>query len=164
MSLGVLKGNDLEECQKLLFSEAAKPKGKGKGVPQLGDPDGPVIVQSGWLTGYKIWVGDLPRNMDKVEIGKLCPGQLDVAMNNTRSKSGHAFAVIAFEDVGLAMEAFERLQWTRFDHGGGQLHWPSVKWFRPWQAAASAAPDRSGCAALGCCTVAPKCEIGHMCI
>jgi anthranilate phosphoribosyltransferase len=33
------------------------------------------------------------------------------------------------EDFGLAMESFERLQWTRFDHGDGQLHWTYVKWF-----------------------------------
>ena len=48
----------------------------------------------------------MPRTIDKVEIGKLCPGYIDVAVNNTRSKSGHAFAVISFEDLALAMEAF----------------------------------------------------------
>ena len=126
------KDNGIADCQQLLLCAAAvghRPKGTGKGVPQLGALDGPVIVGSGCLRGYKVWVGELQRNKDKVDICRLCSGFMDVVVNNTRSRSGHAFAVITFGDLGLAMEAFERLQWTRFDHGDGQVHWPSVKWF-----------------------------------
>ncbi len=43
--------------------------------------------------------------------------------------SGHAQAIFTLEDLALALEAFERLQWAKFDHGDGQMHWPSVKWF-----------------------------------
>ena len=71
------KAKGIADCQRLLLSDAAigqPPKGKGKGVPQLGDADGPMIVDSGWCKGYKLWVGDLPRTIDKVEIGRLCPG------------------------------------------------------------------------------------------
>ena len=63
-------------------------------------------------------------------IGQLCPGFIDVNVTNSKSKSGHAQAIITFEDLALALEAFERLQWSKFDHGKGQMHWPSVKCFK----------------------------------
>ena len=128
------KAEDMDSCIDIVHSEpaqdtSAKGKGKGKGIPQLGEPLGPLVVESGWATGWKVWVGDLPRNIDKVDIGRLCPGQCDVAVNNTRSRSGHAFAVITFTNLDKAMAAFQTLMTTKFDHGEGQLHWPSVKWF-----------------------------------
>jgi hypothetical protein len=127
------KAEDMDSCIDIVHSEPAaqetKAKGQGKGIPQLGDQFGPLIVESGWANGWKVWVGDLPGNIDKVDIGRLCPGQIDVCVNNTRSRSGHAFAVITFENLDLAMAAFQTLMCTRFDHGGGQMHWPSVKWF-----------------------------------
>ena len=92
------KAKDIADCQRLLFSDAAvgqPPKGKGKGVPQLGDLDGPLIVESGLRKGYKLWVGVLPRSIAKVEIGRLCPGLIHVSVNSTKSMSGHAFAVIS---------------------------------------------------------------------
>jgi hypothetical protein len=98
-----------------------KGEGKGKGIPKLGEPFGPLVVESGWVTGWKVWVGDLPRNIGKVETSKLCPGQIDVAVNNTRSRSGHAFAVITFNNLDKAMAAFQTLVSTKFDHGDGQL-------------------------------------------
>ena len=106
------KAKDIADCQRLLLSDAAvgqPPKGKGKGVPQLGDPDGPLLVERGWRKGYKLWVGDLPRSIGKVDIGRLCPGYIDVSVNCTKSRSGHAFAVISFEDLTLAMQAFDRM-------------------------------------------------------
>ena len=125
------KAEDIADCHKLLFCDVAvgqPPKGKGKGVPQLGDFDGPLLVDRGWCKGYKLWVGDLPRTPDIVDIGKLCLVLIDVSVNNQRSRSGHAFAAITFEDLALALEAFERMQWTKFDHGVGQMHWPYAKW------------------------------------
>ena len=74
-----------------------------------------------------MWVGDLPKAIEKVDIGKLCPGLIYVSVNNTKTKSVHACATITFEDLALALEALERLQWTKFDHGAGQMNWPSVK-------------------------------------
>ena len=115
----------------LLGAGTGKGKGKGKYVPQPGDPDGPVIVSSGWATGYKVWIGDLPRCIDKVAIGRLCPGYVDVAVNNQRSKSGHAFSVVTFSatDLDKAMEAYATLLQSKFDHGDGQMHWATVRWF-----------------------------------
>ena len=45
------KAKDLAEARALLLRPP--PKGKGKGVPQLGDADGPMILESGWCKGYK---------------------------------------------------------------------------------------------------------------
>ena len=73
-------------------------------------------------------VGDLPRTIDKVYIGQLCLGFIDVNVTNSKSRSGYAQAIITFEDLALALAAFARLQWSKFDHGDGQMHWPSVKW------------------------------------
>ena len=77
-----------------------------------------------------MWVGDLPRTIDKVYTGQLCPGLIDVSVANTKSKSGRSQAIITFENLEVAMEAFERLQWSKLDHGKGQMHWPSVKRFK----------------------------------
>ena len=69
---------DLAEARALLLRPP--PKGKGKGVPQLGDLDGPLLVDSGWCKGYTLWIGDLPRAIHKVDIGKMCIGFLDVSV------------------------------------------------------------------------------------
>ena len=57
-------------------------------------------------------------------------GFIDVNVTNNTSKSGHSQAITTFEDLELALAAFERLQQCKFDHGEGQMHWPSVKWFK----------------------------------
>ena len=62
-------------------------------------------------------------------IGQLCIGFIGVNVTNTKSRSGHAQASITFEDLALALEAFERLQWSKFYHGDGQMQRPSLKWF-----------------------------------
>ena len=121
------KAKDIADARGLLVGPP--PKGKGKSVPQLGYLDGPFIMESGWRKGYKLSLGSLPRNIDQVYIGQLCLGFIDVNVTNSKSRSGHAQAIITFEDLALAMEAFERLQCNKFDNGDGQMHWPSVKWF-----------------------------------
>ena len=63
-------------------------------------------------------------------IGQLCPGFTDVNVTNNTSKSGHSQAIVTFEGLNMALAAFERPQWCKFDHGEGQMHWPSVKWFK----------------------------------
>ena len=63
-------------------------------------------------------------------IGQLCPGFIDVNVTNHTSKSGHAQAIVIFEDLELALAAFEMLQWRKFDHGEGPMRWLSVKWFK----------------------------------
>ena len=60
-----------------------------------------------------MWVGDLPRTIDKVYIGQLCPGFIDVNVTNTKSKSGKSQASVTFENLEMAMEAFEKLQWRK---------------------------------------------------
>ena len=60
-------------------------------------------------------------------VGQLCPGFIDVNVTNTKSKSGHAQAIITFKYLDLELAAFQRLLWSKFDHGDGQMHWPSVK-------------------------------------
>ena len=76
----------------------------------MGDPDGPLIMESGWVKGYELWDGDLPRAIDKVYIGQLRPGFVDMNVTNTKSKSGMAQAIVTFEYLIMAMEALERLQ------------------------------------------------------
>ena len=46
------KAKDLAEARALLLRPP--PKGKGKGVPQSGDPDGPLIMDSGWFKSIQI--------------------------------------------------------------------------------------------------------------
>jgi hypothetical protein len=111
------KAEDMDSCIDIVQSEPAqdtRAKGKGKGIPQLGEPFGPLVVESGWATGWKVCA----------LANVMC-----VCVNNTRSRSGHAFAVITFTNLDKAMAAFQTLMSTKFDHGEGQLHWPSVKWF-----------------------------------
>ena len=74
-------------------------------------------------------VGGLPRTIDKVYIGQMCLGFIDVNVTNTKSMSGISQAITTFENLEMAMEAFERLQWCKFDHGKGQLRWPSAQVF-----------------------------------
>ena len=98
------KAKDIADARGLLLGPP--PKGKGRGVPQLGDHDGPLILESGWLKSYKLWVGDLPKSIDQVYIGQLRPGFIEVNMTNSTSKSGHAQAIITFENLDLALAAF----------------------------------------------------------
>ena len=40
----------------------------------MGDEDGPVWVKDGWVFGYKLWVGDLPSDINSKVIGQCCVG------------------------------------------------------------------------------------------
>ena len=63
-------------------------KGKGKGVP-LDGPNGPkwIADQRGWCSGFKIFIGDLPRDIGPADIAPFVPGQTDIAINNLRSRT-----------------------------------------------------------------------------
>ena len=63
-------------------------KGKGKGVP-LDGPNGPkwIADQRGWCSGYKIFIGDLPRDIGVGDIAPFVTGQIDISINNLRSKT-----------------------------------------------------------------------------
>jgi hypothetical protein len=63
-------------------------KGKGKGVP-LDGPNGPkcIVDQRGWCSGYKIFIGDLPRGIGPAAIAPFVTGQIDIAINNLRSRT-----------------------------------------------------------------------------
>ena len=41
-----------------------------------------------------------------------------------------AYAIITFTDEALGIKAFEDVSMTKFDHGGGELHWPLVHWYK----------------------------------
>ena len=86
----------LEECVDILLATptldepmpkaqlSSKGSGKGKGkplrVPQMGDADGPVWVKRGWVYGYKLWVGHLPSDIDRVVLGQSCVGHKDISV------------------------------------------------------------------------------------
>ena len=114
-------------------SDVDQAKGKGKGhkpvqVP-LEPPVGPLWIEEGWVFGYKVFIGDLPHNVSKLEISALATGQVDLAVNANRSKSGMAYSIVTFENLEMAIECYKKASSKRFDHGQGGLHWASVKWF-----------------------------------
>ena len=113
-------------------------KGSGKGsakgrplrVPQTGEEDGPKWTDDGWVSGYKLWVGDLPSDINKMTIGQYCHGQQDISVQSRKTRAGMAYAIITFSDEALAIKAFEQLSMAKFQHGNEQRHWPVVKRFR----------------------------------
>ena len=134
----------LEECVDILLATPTldepvpkaqlsnKGSGKGKGnplrVPQMGDADGPAWVKRGSVFGYKLVIGDLPRDITDVG-SQFCVGHEDVAVER-QSSSDLAFAVITFTDAALGIKAFEVVSMTKFDLGAGELHWPFVHWYK----------------------------------
>ena len=139
----------MEECLDLLETEPkpdedepvpradedmrkGKASGKGKPlrVPELDDEDGPKWIEEGWVSGWKLWVGDLPGGVRKTDVGQYCEGQVDVSVQSNKTRSGMAFAIVTFLDLTMAIKAFEQVAMAKFDHGNGQMYWPTVKWFR----------------------------------
>ena len=128
------------QCMEWLFgkdtdmeSDVDQAKGKGKGtrpvqVP-MEPPLGPLWIEEGWVFGYKVFIGDLPHNVSKLEVSALATGQVDLAVNANRSRSGMAYSIVTFVDLEMAIECFKKASSVRFDHGQGGLHWASVKWF-----------------------------------
>ena len=119
--------NDME-------SDVDQAKGKGRGhrpvvVPMEGTPNGPLWIEEGWVHGYKVFIGDLPHNVSKLEVSALATGQVDLAVNANRSRSGMAYSIVTFVDLEMAIECFKKASSVRFDHGQGGLHGASVKWF-----------------------------------
>ena len=108
-------------------------KASGKGtplrVPQVGEDNGPKWHKAGWVDSWKVWVGDLPGDIQRQVIGPYCAGCVDLAINN-KTLSGAAYAIVAFHDLAAAFKAFEQLAMVRCDHGEGQRFWANVKWFR----------------------------------
>ena len=88
---------------------AKSAKGRPLRVPQTGEEDGPKWVDDGWVYGYKLWVGDLPRDISRVSIGEHCHGQVDISVQSHRTRSGMAYAIVTFIDVALAIKAFEQV-------------------------------------------------------
>ena len=138
-----MKAQDIRQCVDMLLAEptpdadeaqgmpSGKASGKGKRVrvPRVGEADGPQWIRAGWVEGYKLWVGDLPDNIGKKDIGHYCAGHIDVAVQRGKATSGMAYAIVTFTDLALASKAFEELALVRFDHGEGQRFWANVKWF-----------------------------------
>jgi len=119
-------------------SGTASGKGQGKGKYEVMVPtdpkavNGPMFLESGWVFGWKIWAGDLPRCMQKPVIAKVVgPGFQAIAVNNIMTMSGMAYCVITYTDLDLAIAAFKRLAEARFDHCHGIVEYPTVRCFRP---------------------------------
>ena len=111
-------------------SGKASGKGRPLRMPQMGEEDGPKWTDDGWVSGYKLWVGELPSNINRKVIGQCCVGHKDISVQSRRTRSGMAYAIITFTDEALAIKAFEDVSMTKFDHGGGKLHWPLVHWYK----------------------------------
>ena len=118
-----------EAMAKAQLSNKGSGKGKPLRVPQMGDADGPVWVERGSVFGYKLLVGDLPRDITGDGIGQFCVGHQHVAVGR-HSDSDLAFAVFTFTDAALGIKAFQVVSMTKFDFGGGKLHWPLVHWYK----------------------------------
>ena len=85
----------------------------------------------GWKHGYKIWVGDLPRCIQKSQIAQIIgTGRTDIACQNSRSQSGMTYSVITFNDLSIAIKAFQTMVKTKVDHGHGVIEPPVVRWWR----------------------------------
>ena len=141
-----VKANFLGECLQILCTEhehdedeavpqdtcGGKASGKGKPlrVAPVGDDSGPKWHREGWAHGFKLWVGDLPGDIQKQAIGQHCAQCVDIAINSNRTASGAAYAIVTFHDLAAAFKAFEELAMAKFHHGNGLMLWPTVKWFR----------------------------------
>ena len=106
-------------------------KARGKGtplrVPRGGDENGPKWIKEGWVSGWKLWVRDLPCDVKRTAIAAHCPGFADMSVVYNKPPSGAAFAIVTFEDLAAAFKAFEQVAMAKFDHGECQVMWPSVK-------------------------------------
>ena len=113
------------ECVDMLFTELVEPmpdahqemcsgKGSAKGrplrAPRMGEEDGAKWIEDGWVLGYKLWVGDLPSDINKVTIGQYGVGHVDITVQSRRTRSGMAHAIITFTDVALAVQALRTCQ------------------------------------------------------
>ena len=123
-----------EPMPKAQLSNKGSGKGKPLRVPQMGDADGPVWVERGSVFGYKLVIGELPRDITDVGIGQFCVGHQHVAVER-QSNSDLAFAIITFTDAALGIKAFEVVSMTKFDLGAGELHWPFVHWYKSGESA-----------------------------
>ena len=93
--------------------------------------NGPQWLTAGWKHGYKMWVGDLPRCIQKSQIAQIIgTGWTDIACQNSRSQSGVAYSVITFSDLSIAIKAYRTMAQAKFDHGNGVIEHPVVRWWR----------------------------------
>ena len=93
--------------------------------------NGPQWLATSHKHGYKMWVGDLPRCIQKSQIAQIVgTGWTDIACQNSRPQSGMAYSVITFEDMCIATKAFQTMLQAKFDHGQGVIEHPAVRWWR----------------------------------
>ena len=111
-----------EAMAKAQLSNKGSGKGKALRVPQMGDADGPVWVERGRAFGYKLVIGNLPRDITRPGIGQFCAGEEEVEVE-PQWNSDLSFAVLTFTDAALGIKAFEAVSMTKFDLGARELHW-----------------------------------------
>ena len=119
-------------CRVEAFGQASAGKGKGKGhdTDMVVDMSEVKWIEEGWAHGYKVFIGDLPGNIGKLDLEKCTKGQVDICINPNATRSGMAYAIVTFTDVGSAIECFKAANKARFEHGPGNWHWACAKWFR----------------------------------
>lgn len=119
-------------CRVEAFGQASAGKGKGKGndTDMVVDMSEVKWIEEGWAHGYKVFIGDLPGNIGKLDLEKYTKGQVDICINPNATRSGMAYAIVTFTDVGSAIECWKAANKARFEHGPGNWHWACAKWFR----------------------------------
>jgi hypothetical protein len=135
-ALNVFDGTDEQllgsggACRIEAFGNAGS-KGKGKGHMQI-DVDMTEIkwIEEGWAHGYKVFIGDLPGNIGKLDLAECTKGQVDLAINANATRSGMAYAIATFGDVAQAIDCYKAAMQLKFEHGPGNWHWACPKWFR----------------------------------
>jgi hypothetical protein len=119
-----------DETLHLPIGKGGKGKGKGEITVPMDGPLGPLWIEEGWVHGYKVFIGDLPGTIGKMDLAHCTKGQVDLAINANATRSGMAYSIATVRDLGLAVECFQQASAQRFDTGQGVMHWASVKWFR----------------------------------
>lgn len=109
----------------------SEPKGKGKGNKDIEVSLTEVKwIEEGWVSGYKVFIGDLPGNIGKLDLDHVTQGQVDICINANATRSGMAYAIVTFLTVAEAVECFKRASVLKLDHGNGHMHWASAKWYQ----------------------------------
>ena len=110
---------------------APEPKGKGKGTKDIEvSLENVKWIEEGWVNGYKVFIGDLPGNIGKLDLDHVTQGQVDICINANATRSGMVYAIVTFTTVAEAVECFKRASVLKLDHGNGHMHWASAKWYQ----------------------------------
>ena len=108
--------------------ESVKGKGKGSYKDIVVNMDEVKWIEEGWQHGYKVFIGDLPGNIGKMDLAEVTRGQVDLAINASATRSGMAFAIVTFNEVAAAIECCKKASVLKLDPGNCVMHWACPKW------------------------------------